>query len=255
MTTYRLRPALRIAAPQILTGVRVMLAMYAIHLASREQTDVAAALLLFGLATDALDGACARKLGVTTEFGKLLDSFADHLYYVVAPAAISLFLAGSPGTGSVFLLTIPCLFGAMRYSRKAGVSETEFPGIPGSPGLPTLAYALFVIALTFLRREGAIEAGLLAILLTAGAPVFGFLMVARTRFPKLSVYPWIVVPILIGLVILPFALTAPLSLATIVLIGLYVIIGPFLVPQHAAAHTAGSSGTHSAHLAANRPPQ
>lgn len=255
MTTYRFPPALRFAAPQILTAVRIVLAMYSIHLASHRQTDVAAALLLFGMATDALDGACARSLGATTEFGKLFDSFADHLYYVVAPAAISLLLAGDPGTVGVFLLTVPCLFGAMRYSRKAGVSETEYPGIPGSPGLPTLAYALFVIGLALLRREGAIDAGLLAILLTAGAPVFGLLMVARTRFPKLSVYPWISAPILIGLVIMPFALTAPLALATLVLIAAYVIIGPFLVTQQAAVHSAGSSSTHSARLAANRSPQ
>ena len=231
MTREELLAGLRFAAPQALTAVRIVLAMYAMVLASRPQSEFAAELLLFGLATDVLDGTCARRLGVATDFGKLFDFFADYRYYVVAPAAMSLFLIEHDGPVSVFLLSLPCLFAAMRYARKAGVSEAEYPGIPGSPGLPTIAYALFVIALALLRRERAVEPGTLTVVFTVFAPLLALLMTARTRYPKLSVYPWILIPILTGLMIMPFVLTAILAGITLGLIAAYVVVGPLLVEQ------------------------
>jgi phosphatidylserine synthase len=223
--------ALRFAAPQALTASRIVLGMYAVFLAARQQPGAAAILLLAGLATDALDGACARRLGVATDFGKLFDFFADYLYYVVAPAIVSLFLVRDAGFLEVLLLTAPCVFAALRYSRKAGLSETEYPGIPGSAGLPTIAYVLFVAALALLWRERAISAGVLSALLSWGAPVLAALMTARTRYPKLSVYPWILVPILTGLMAMPFVLTAPLARATLFLIAVYVVFGPLLMRE------------------------
>jgi CDP-diacylglycerol--serine O-phosphatidyltransferase len=226
--------ALRFAAPHLLTAVRIVLAALAIVAASRQQVGPAATLLLLGLVTDVLDGACARRLGVAVEFGKLFDFFADYLYFVVAPFTVSLSLAEPAGTFTIMLLSLPCVFAALRYARKAGVSETEYPGIPGSPGVPTIAYALFVIALALLRRDGAIGRESVTAVLTFGAPILAFLMTVRTRYPKLSVYPWILVPILVGLAIMPFVLTSVLSAATLGLIVVYVVIGPPLVQRNAA---------------------
>lgn len=228
----KLPPALRFGVPQALTAIRVMLAMYALSLIYGRQPGLAARLLLFGLVTDALDGACARRLGVTTDFGKLFDLFADYLYYVVAAAALSLSLVEYTGPAAVLLLSLPCLSAAIRYSRKAGLSETPDPGIQGEPGLPTLAYCLFVVALALLWRGRAIQSRTLAATLIAGAPILALLMPARIRYPKLSVYPWLVIPILAGLIVMPFAATATLSAITLGLICAYVLLGPFLVPQH-----------------------
>lgn len=227
----RLTSALRFASPQVLTAIRVLLAMYAVFLAYNRQPELAVRLLLFGLATDVLDGACARRLGVASEFGKLFDFFADYLYYVVAATAISLSLVDHPGPGTVLLLSLPCLSAAIRYSRKAGLSETEYPGIPGSPGLSTITYCLFVVALTLLWHERAIQGGTLAAALTAGALISALLMPARIRYPKLSVFPWLLIPILAGLIVMPFAATATLAAVTLGLIGVYILIGPFLLPQ------------------------
>lgn len=228
--------ALRFAAPQVLTSVRIVLAVFAILFTLRQQAGFAATLLLLGFATDAMDGASARMLGVVTEFGKLFDSFADYLYFVLAPAAVSLSMVEPAGTLTVSLLALPCIFGGMRYSRKALVSETEYPGIPASPGVPTIAYALFVIAVALLGRDQALPRPVLAVSLSIGAPLLGLLMIVRTRYPKLSVYLWIVVPILAGLAIMPFVLTAILAATTLVLIAVYVIVGPALVPQRAAGN-------------------
>lgn len=240
MTRDEFIAGLRFAAPQTLTAARIVLAMWAVLLASRGHPDTAASILLFGLATDALDGACARKFGVATDFGKLFDFFADYLYFVVAPAAMSLELVTPADPLSVVLLSAPCVFAALRYARKAGVSETECGGIPGSPGVPTIAYAFFVIACVFLARENAIHPHTLALLLSFGAPALALLMTARTRYPKLSVYPLILVPILCGSVIMPFVLTAALSGATLALIALYVLIGPWLVEQPALRPSTGA---------------
>ncbi len=231
MTASELPRILRFAAPQALTGARILLAIGAILLASRQRVDVAAEILLLGLVTDALDGACARKLGVATEFGKLFDFFADYLYFVVAPAMMSLFVIEVAGPAAVFAAGVPCVSAAARYARKAGISETECPGVPGSPGVPTIAYAFFVIALALLRRDMVIGPEALRITVLAVSPVLGVLMTVRTRYPKLSVYPWILVPILAGLMVMPFVLTTVLSGITLALIAVYVVAGPLVVEQ------------------------
>ena len=232
MSPREIARGLRFAAPQALTALRIVLAMWAIQLASGGNPSGAARILLFGLATDALDGACARRLGVVTDFGKLFDFFADYLYFVLAPAVISFALAPA-GALRTFLLATPCVFAAMRYARKAALSETESGGIPGSPGVPTVAYASFVIACALLARENAIEPRTLHLALACGAPALALLMTARTRYPKLSVYPAVLAPVLLGLVLMPFVLTAALAEATLALIAVYVLIGPWLAEQPA----------------------
>ena len=220
---------LRFAAPQILTSLRIVLALYAMEFALRGQAGPAATLLLFGLVTDALDGACARLLGVVTEFGQMFDYFADYLYFVVAPTTISWTIAKPDGMPGVFVLGLPCVCAALRYARKAGGSEGQPGGIPASPGLPTLAFALYVAALALLWREQTLSQTATASLLRSGSPVLALLMTVRTRYPKLSVYPWILVPILAGLMIMPFVLTGPLATATLVLIAVYVLFATTLV--------------------------
>lgn len=229
--------ALRFATPQVLTSVRIVLAVFAIVFALRQEAGFSATLLLLGFATDAMDGVCARMLGVATDFGKLFDFFADYLYFVLAPATVSLAMIQTAGTLTVLLLSLPCVFAGLRYARKAQVSESEYAGIPASSGVPTIAYALFVIAGALLARERALPQPLIAGLLSVGGPLLGLLMIARTRYPKLSVYPWILIPILAGLAIMPFVLTAILAAATLVLIAVYVLIGPLLVHQPAGGRT------------------
>lgn len=225
--------ALRLAAPQGLTSIRILLGMWAILLASGGRADLAAELLLLALCTDAVDGPCARKLGSVTEFGKLFDYFADYMAFVVAPAAVALLSMGSVGAGAAVPGMLPCVFAALRYARKARVSETEFGGMPGSPGVPTVAYTLFVVAVILLRRDQAIDARVSSILLIVGAPVLAGLMMVRTRYPKLSARAWILVPVLVGLALMPFLLTTMLASMTLALITAYATVGPWLVAQPA----------------------
>ncbi len=225
--------AARFAAPQILTGFRALLGLFLIFLVAQDRVETAAILWLFGLWTDVLDGALARWLGVCSQFGNLFDFFADYIYHVLAPAVMSLSLIGrDAGPLSLLLLTLPSPFAAMRYARKAGLSETEYPGIPASPGLATIAYGLYIVALVFFHRERMLEARTLAWLLPVTVPLLSVLMVAPTRYPKLGVYPWILIPILIGLMVFPFFQTALLLWVMVGLIVFYVDLSPLLVEQH-----------------------
>ncbi len=217
----------------MLTSVRTVLGVFIVFLPIRGESDLAGTLWLMGLWTDSLDGACARKLGVAGNFGALFDCFADYLYYVIAPAILSFFLIGTDTRVlGIFLLSLPCLFGAIRYARKIGLNEREFPGIPASPGLATLVYGLFVVSLVFARREKIFDSRMLTLLLFTATPFLSLLMVVRTRYPKLGVYPWILVPILIGLVIMPFFQTAILVRVALGLVVIYVLLSPLLVSQH-----------------------
>ena len=209
MSRADLAASLRFAAPQVFTAIRAALGMCLIFLVAQRQVETAAIIWLFGLGTDVLDGVLARRMGVCSQFGSLFDFFADFVHHVLAPAAMSLFLIEDhAGPLRLFLLSLPSPCAAMRYARKGGRSDTEYPGIPASPGLGTIVYGFYVVALVFLRRERVLETGTITWMLLAGIPILSVLMVARTRYPKLGAYPWILIPILTGLLIMPLTLAS-----------------------------------------------
>ena len=232
MSGAELAASLRFAPPHFFTAIRATLGMYLIFLAAQRQIETAAIIWLFGLGTDVLDGVLARRLRNCSQFGHLFDFFADFVHHVLAPASMSLFLIEDhAGPLRLLLLSLPSPCAAMRYARKAGLSDTEYPGIPASPGLATVVYGFYVVALVFLRREGVLETGTITWMLLAGVPLLSVLMVARTRYPKLGAYPWILVPTLTGLLIMPFFQTAILARVMMGLVVGYVLLAPLLCDQ------------------------
>jgi phosphatidylserine synthase len=222
---------LRFAAPQCVTALRIVLAVIAMAFLVRQQFGLAMGILIYGLATDAVDGYLARRLGVTSQFGELFDYFSDYLYYIAIPTLTTILVVEPEGFGTILLLSTPCVFAGMRYARKTGVNETEYPGLPGSPGLPTLAIFFYVVALTELWETGAISRPAAGLAFVAGCPVLGGLQFASLRFPKLSACSWLLNSALAGLMVMPFAFTAPLAIATLVLVVAYVVTGPLMVRQ------------------------
>ncbi len=232
MSRAELAASLRFAPPHFFTAIRATLGMYLIFLAAQRQIETAASIWLFGLGTDVLDGVLARRMGTCSQFGNLFDFFADFIHHVLAPAAMSLFLIeGKAGPLWLLLLSLPSPCAAMRYARKAGLSDTQYPGIPASPGLATVVYGFYVVALVFLRREGVLETRAIAWMLLAGVPFLSVLMVARTRYPKLGAYRWILIPTLTGLLIMPFFQTAILARVMMGLVAGYVFLAPLLSDQ------------------------
>jgi phosphatidylserine synthase len=142
---------------------------------------------------------------------------------------MSLFLTGEVGALGLLLLALPGPFAAIRYARMANFREAECDGIPALPGLPTITYALSVVALVFLQRETMLDQTTTAWLLFAGAPTLSGLMVAPIRYPKLGACPWIAYPILAGLMVMPFYETPRLVRVMVMLIVSYIFISPLLV--------------------------
>jgi phosphatidylserine synthase len=227
---------LRFMIPQVFTASRFILGMFAIYWAAQHQFDLAAKILVLGFMTDVFDGALARRLGVTSSFGLFFDFFADYLYYVVAPICLVLFLlAEKTGPFSLFLLTLPTVGGALRYALRAGLSDTAHPGIRGSPGLPTNVCAFYMLTFIFLWRERILDSDSLSQILRVTLPLLALLMPGPRRYPWLTDYLWILVPMAVGLYAMPFLYTGILASITLGLIVIYVLFSPMLIPQHAAA--------------------
>lgn len=103
---------------------------------------ISSILLLIGMLFDVFDGAVARWLKVQSDLGRELDSMADMVSFVVAPAYLYYILA--PGTNSITLLA-PCLMVAAGGLRLAKFNLLE--SSKSFIGLASPASALFFIGL------------------------------------------------------------------------------------------------------------
>jgi phosphatidylserine synthase len=217
---------LRFLLPQFITGARALLGAWALFLVIEGDLNRAAILLIVGVITDRLDGLAAKHLHVASEFGYMFDCFADYLFYVVTPTILAWRISGSPPGWMLASLSLPFLTGAARYARNIIWSRTESFDAAGFPGLPTLIWAFYVVALYFLKSEGEATEPAILVLLGITAPVFSGLMLAPVRYPKLAIHPWFLGPVIVGLNIMPFLWTAQLAWATLLLGSAYVLLAP-----------------------------
>jgi len=74
--------------PNSITFVGLMCAFSALVLAIHELLVLSSVCILAGCALDAVDGAAARRLGVTSAFGLQLDSLVDVVTFGVAPSVL-----------------------------------------------------------------------------------------------------------------------------------------------------------------------
>lgn len=243
---------IRFAVPQVFTGLRLILGMFAIYFAAQRQFDLAGKILVLGFMTDVLDGALARKLGVTCEFGLLFDFFADYLYYVVAPTCLVLFLVGGKaGLITLFLISLPALGGAVRYAKRFALKEVVSCRIRSSLGLPTNVCAFYMITLVFLWRDGILETDSLSHIFVVTLPLLAFLIPSPLKYPWLTDYLWVLIPMAIGLYLMPFFYTGILASITLGLIVSYVLFSPLLIPQRVADAEAPEGQTTAARAVAH----
>lgn len=71
--------------PNILSVIRLVMAPVLIFVSYEGYSSLFLGLLAFSFATDALDGAIARRFGLQTTLGAKLDSLADFAVYMVIP--------------------------------------------------------------------------------------------------------------------------------------------------------------------------
>ncbi|RPI23653.1 MAG: radical SAM protein [Acidobacteria bacterium] len=227
MDRERTNAFLSFGIPQVFTAARILLAGWALSAAARGEAHLAATLIIYGTVTDALDGKLARRLGSTSEFGGLFDYFADYFCYIVAPWFLSTSLLPQ-GLNPVLTLSLglPLLAGAVRYARNGLLLRTENFEQVGFPGLGTVFYTNLITAWVFLgsntNRLGALVLGLVV-------PMFSVLMVSPVRYPKLVTSKLVCLPVLLGLIVMPFFLTRYLATLALILVSAYVLVGPFVM--------------------------
>lgn len=143
-----LLPALsRLNLASLITSTSIALAMAAILLARSGELAAAVTCAAFCLPCDALDGQVARRMGQVTEFGGALDSLADGIAFLVAPALVGAALAGLSGWS--LAATIPFVLGGLwRLARFAEVGTRGVGARESFEGVPTPFVAAFFVLLS-----------------------------------------------------------------------------------------------------------
>jgi CDP-diacylglycerol---serine O-phosphatidyltransferase len=160
--------------PNILTVINLFAGLVAILLSFVRQWELAVALVFGAALFDSLDGRIARRLNVTSEFGKQLDSLADLVSFGVAPATITYLLvfAHSGWSGYVLAAVFP-VCGALRLAR-FNISSVKgyYIGLPITVAGPILACSAF-----FTQSLLTVQAVVLLIL--------SGLMISTVKVPKM----------------------------------------------------------------------
>ncbi len=147
--------------PQILTLCNLAAGFGTIWCALNNKIEMGVILNFAAMAFDLIDGAVARKLGVTSNFGKYFDTFADLVSFGTGPAflvaALNNFSPLSLGMGSLyFIATCIRLYD---YGRSKEKTPTGF-----FRGLPSPAGAWLVVSSVLLGQP---VLGLLTLLVAA----------------------------------------------------------------------------------------
>ncbi|MGI1657760.1 MAG: CDP-diacylglycerol--serine O-phosphatidyltransferase [Desulfitobacterium sp.] len=139
--------------------------------------QVAAGLIILSVLMDSMDGKVARRLSVSTDFGKELDSLCDVVSFGVAPAILTykVLLEGHMGFWGVLLAAVFALCGAVRLARFNILNiTTHFLGVP-------ITFAGGIMALLVLFYQS-----LPWIIYPIAMALLAFLMVSSFKVPKLG---------------------------------------------------------------------
>lgn len=170
--------------PNLITTGNLFSGFAAILLISNYKIEIAAWLILLAVICDSLDGNVARALKNTNVFGRELDSLADIVSFVVAPAF--LVCKSWPAQFQVWTLLVAFFYlwaGTYRLARfnvKPPV-KTHFEGLP----TPAAAVIVAMAAIAYQKNEWA---GILSHMIDRGILMIacGFLMMSRIPYPKFS---------------------------------------------------------------------
>lgn len=160
--------------PSLFTLGNLLFGVFALVLALDEQYIQGGLMILLAGVMDYLDGKVARKLQVSSDFGKELDSLADLVSFGVAPAIIAYALKlsdwGYVGL-AISLAFVMC--GALRLAR---FNVTNFSG--NFMGVPiTVAGGIVALLIIWLGNLPALVLPVVMLLLS-------YLMVSKIKVPK-----------------------------------------------------------------------
>jgi CDP-diacylglycerol--serine O-phosphatidyltransferase len=233
-------PIKRLSAADLMTLSNALLGFLAITYVVDGRYAVASLLVFIAILLDGLDGALARKFGTTHQFGRYLDFFADSVSFCFAPATLIYSVTYDISRGpawvswenalAVVLPTFYVTMGLLRLARFAeeGYRKPYFEGLP----TPAAAYLLITVYVLLGGESPMGLASQISVLMVAGFA--GFAMMTSLHYPKLQGN--LLVPSLAGVLLMVAAtglvvtnygtLSVSLNLICLVMIALYVILGP-----------------------------
>lgn len=193
------------------------LGLLAIFLAMSGDVRIAAGCLVACVAFDGLDGALARKLGVSSPFGAQMDSLADMCSFgLAAPVVVYASLAHSvptPAAAVACIMVAGCA--AVRLAR-FNVSPKDgkfFSGVPTTMAAAVLALAVLI------------DLPLPGLVVLGGVAVLAFAMVSSFPYAKLArivkMPPWLWLLPIVGALI-------DARLTFVFLVVAYLMSGPFM---------------------------
>lgn len=142
-----------INAANTLTPMGALMGLAAVALSLHGYASAALTCLIGAILCDRLDGIVARRLGQSSEFGVQLDSLADAVSFVVAPAVIVFGLAkGTPMTLVLSLYVLAGLWRLAHFNVHGMDTDNTFRGVP-----TTIAGSGFVLLWAGLRLSPVAE--------------------------------------------------------------------------------------------------
>ncbi|SDY75184.1 CDP-diacylglycerol---serine O-phosphatidyltransferase [Micromonospora pattaloongensis] len=193
------------------------LGLLAIFLAMQGDVRLAAAFLIACVIFDGLDGALARKLGVSSPFGAQMDSLADMCSFgLAAPVVVYASLAGTvPTAGAAVACALVAGCAAIRLAR-FNVSPKDgrfFCGVPTTMAAAVLALAVLI----GLPLPGLAKLAVVALLAFAMVSSFPYAKLARL----IKLPPWLWLLPLVGALI-------DIRLTFVMIVVGYLVSGPLL---------------------------
>ncbi len=161
--------------PTFLTMINAILGFIAIILIFKEQYDIASLLIVTAFIFDILDGMLARKLQATSDFGAELDSLADTVSFVIAPALMIYFVFFEIQRFGLIAAVVAVICGISRLAKFNVSKDTK-----SFVGLPTPMFALIIVSLVFLNFKIKEEIALLFFFILA------YLMISHLEYPSLK---------------------------------------------------------------------
>ena len=172
--------------PSIFTLINLFLGFLAIINTMAGHYYVACYIILAAGAFDSVDGKIARLIGISTNFGKEIDSLADMVSFCLAPSILvySLYTQNMPGITGELIASAPLIMGAIRLARFNTEVYDEQPAY--FTGLPTPMNALSIASLVLFIEHFKIDNPeysqprlLLPLILS-----LSYLMVSRVHYAK-----------------------------------------------------------------------
>jgi CDP-diacylglycerol--serine O-phosphatidyltransferase len=208
------------AIPNILTALNIVLGMFAIIFTFQGEFIHAALFIVAALVADGLDGRVARYFGVSSDFGKELDSLCDLVSFGVAPAVLAYsFMLKDFGTIGYFIAAAFATCGALRLARfnvNTGTVKGYFMGLP----IPTAGCVVATFVMLGMKPSGWLFPLMVAI--------FAYLMVSTIRYPDFKgkgAEPIRLVPVIISVSVGAYILSLTLNSIVFVPFFVYSLFG------------------------------